>query len=397
MRSKSLKNLLGKIPSSFSLFHHTWVNFKSDNCSLYAAALTFITLLSLIPFLAFLFAIAKGLGIQNYIQNIILAKLALGKQQIYLNIIKYIQNTNLTTLGSVGIIFLFLVIIRLLSFIEEVFNVIWKVEASRKITRKISDYLSIVTLCPIFLFLAITFTATLSSSTILEKLSRFHWLSDIYLSFLKLLPFLSIWFAFCIFYMFMPNTKVNFSSALLAGIISGTLWQITQWLYLKFQIGIARYNAIYGTFASLPIFMIWLYVSWEIILAGAEFAFVHQNRKSLRLSPKGEITLPLEDTLITLKYLLTEFKKGKFPVDKYKLIQELRGKTLNPELIISRLINKGILGQRGNELYFLKDPANISLNEVLTPSLLGDEKLNEILNEVQDWQRLSSYKLSDLV
>jgi len=206
-----------------------WKKFEEDKCKLYAGALTFVTLLTLVPFLAFIFAISKGLGISEYIRQIVLTKLVLGRQEILLKIIEYVQNTDLTTLGTTGVVFLILVILKLLGSMEEVFNKIWGVKSPRRITRKLSDYLTIVVLCPIFIFLTVTIPMSLKSAIFMEKFLSHGILNDVYLTFIKFLPYLFSWAALSIFYMFMPNTKVNLSAGLLAALISGSIWQLIYW------------------------------------------------------------------------------------------------------------------------------------------------------------------------
>jgi len=377
-------------------------NFAKDKCKLHAAALTFITMLTLIPFLAFLFSISKGLGIQHFFQSIVIEKLALGKQEIFLNILKYIENTKLTTLGTTGIIFLLLTVIKLLGNIEEVFNAIWEINFPRRITRKISDYLTIVVLCPVFIFLTFTFTTTLSSNTLIQDLLKFSFINNIYFSLIKLVPFISIWSALCIFYMFMPNTKVNLSTGLISGIAAGTIWQIFQWGYLKFQIGITRYNAIYGTFAALPVFMVWIYFSWIVILLGAELGFVFQNRRKLeqvQVNKKSSL-LELNEILAVLKFMVKRFQDGKFPLKREKISRDLNIPDSKVIKIINYLKEHVILTERGEEIYFLKNPANINLNEVIFINKIPEDNnqhLKEIVENITNRDALNSYRLTDLI
>ncbi|MDP8233213.1 MAG: YihY/virulence factor BrkB family protein [Candidatus Saelkia tenebricola] len=398
-----MANKLGRVFRKPGFFIKCIVNnFTKDKCNLHAAALTFITLLTLIPFLALLFAISKGLGIQNFLQNIVLEKLALGKQDLFLNIIKYIKNTNLTTLGTTGIIFLFLTVIRLLGSIETVFNSIWEVNAPRRITRKISDYLTVVILCPIFVFLTFTFTATISSNILVQNLLKFSFINNVYFSIIKFLPFISIWLALSIFYMFMPNKKVNLTTGLISGIIAGTIWQIFQWGYLKFQIGITRYNAIYGTFATLPIFMVWIYFSWIVILLGAELGFVFQNRRNLKNIQRDNESslLELNDILKTLKFMVKKFQDGEFPLNHKKISGNLNIHDTKIIKIINYLKEHNILIVKEDEIYFLKNPDNIALSEIIfinTPEENNNQHLSQIIEKITNNDALNSYKLTDLI
>lgn len=392
---------LNKFKNSVIFLKQIWENFSNDRCKLYAASLTFITSLTLIPFLAFLLAISKGLGIQEFIQPLLIKKLALGKQEIFLKILEYIQNTNLKTLGTGGILFLLLAVMRLLGSIEEVFNIIWKVKTPRRITRKISDYFTIVILCPLFIFLAISITASLSSEAIVQKFLKFSLIGGFYLYFIKLLPFLTVWLAFCIFYMFMPNTKVNLSAGILSGIVCGTIWQIFYWTYLKFQIGVTKYNAIYGTFASLPIFLIWIYFSWSLILLGAELSFTFQNRKKLHLIPKGKVSalFGIQELLEILRRIVTEFQEGRFPLREEKLLQNQNLDPLKVDGVLKLLLETKILVQKEEEFYFTKNPSQILLKEVISPRtfLSQEERLTQILKNIINQDVLESYSLVDLL
>lgn len=373
-----------------------WKKFEEDKCKLYAGALTFVSLLTLVPFLAFIFAISKGLGISEYIRQIVLTKLALGKQEIFLKIIEYVRNTDLTTLGTTGVIFLILVVLRLLGSTEEVFNKIWGVKRPRRITRKLSDYLTVVVLCPIFIFLTFTIPVSLKTATFLQRFLSHGILNQLYLTGIKFLPYLFSWLALSIFYMFMPNTKVTLGAGLLAGLISGGMWQLTYWAYLKFQFGVARYNAIYGTFASLPLFMVWVYVSWMIILWGAEFAYVFQNRrKYFKLAEGKDSILEVTTVLAVLKSLVHKFNQGKFPITKEALCAELSYSFPVLERVINYLIDKNILLEKEGELYWVRNPAKISLKEIFySPSNLeeGEEK---IINQIFNLENLEKIKVSD--
>lgn len=383
-----------------SFFQSLWDNSLSDKCQLHAGALTFITILTLIPFLAFLFAISKGLGIQEYVQTILVSKLALGKQEIFTKILEYVKNTNLKTLGTGGIIFLFLAILKLLGSVENVFNLIWEIKSPRRITRKISDYLTITLLCPIFIFFAMTITTTLSSGLLTQKLFKFTMLSNFFSYFVKILPFISTWIALCIFYMFMPNTKVNLTSGLLSGVVTGTIWQISYWLYLTFQIGITRYSTVYGTFAILPIFMIWVYTSWTVILLGAEFAYVFQNRRRLYLIRKGQsfTLLELGDLFSILKTIVKKFQEGKFPLKQNELLLDFEPAKVNK--VLNHLIKYRILSQKDEDLYFVKNPTNVKLEDVISPMNLAghyDEKVINMIGNVINSEALKKYTLADLL
>lgn len=262
-------------------------DFVDDRCFLRASALTFTTILSIVPFFAITFAVLKGLGVQNTLEPIIIEQVAAGLHEVVDNLITYINNTNVTSLGAIGAVTLIVTVITLLGNIEEAFNAIWGVRETRSLYRKFSDYLSVVVSAPLLLFTAISITTTLSSQTIVQWIIDRTYFGPAIVFFFKLVPYVSMWGALIFLYVFIPNTRVRFASALAGGIIAGTLWQIAQWGYVHFQVGVAKYNAIYGTLAMVPVFMVWIYTSWLIVLFGVEVVYAHQNRKTFRQEIHG--------------------------------------------------------------------------------------------------------------
>jgi membrane protein len=174
---------------------------------------------------------------------------------------------------------LFWAAINVLSHLERSLNDIWNVKKSRSIWRKFSDYLTIMILSPVLVILASSVTVYIKTQvvTIVNEVTLLGGLSPLIYFLFKLLPFFIIWMLFSLIYLLMPNTKVRFKSGLLAGFIAGALYQILQHTYINFQFLIAKYNAIYGSFAALPLFLIWLHLSWMIVFFGAEISFAHQN------------------------------------------------------------------------------------------------------------------------
>jgi len=248
--------------------------FFADRCMLQATALAYVTLLSLVPLLAFAFSLAKGLGAQEQIRPVIIRWVAANQKEVVERIIGYIENTNVKALGTVGLLFLVWTTIKVLGTIEKSFNHIWSVQQSRSLFRKFTDYISVLVISPILLVVATSTSAALESSPVFRRVLATTLFGPLSRSLLVYAP---TWVAFMAVYIFMPNTKVKLRYALVGGLVAGTAWQLAFWLYTAFQIGMARYNAIYGTFAALPVFMIWLYMSWGIVLAGAEVAWAAQN------------------------------------------------------------------------------------------------------------------------
>lgn len=256
--------------------------FVEDKCDSRASALTFYSLLSIVPVVAMAFAVAKGFGVEKILSEQLMTKLE-GQEEVAERIIGFAQslleNTKGGAIAGVGIVVLFWTVIKVLGNIEASFNDIWGVKTPRKMGRKLADYLSVTMLCPILLITAssITVLVTTQVTVMLQRLSFLGYLANVIVWLLKLLPYGVIWLVFTFIYAFMPNTKVALKSALWAGILAGTIYQLTQLAYISFQIGVANYGAIYGSFAALPLFLVWLQLSWVILLLGAELSFAHQN------------------------------------------------------------------------------------------------------------------------
>lgn len=290
--------------------------FFSDKCGLQASALTYITLMSLIPILALMFSVSKGMGAQNRLMEVIglqkvehmeivngeetlvaqfevvppatpgeeprkLAALPVPAQRVVTQIFTYVENTNLVKLGTIGFIMVFSAVITSLAKVESTFNSIWGVQTSRTWLRKFTDYISVLVIVPVFFLAATSAVATMSSPALINELRE--WLgpvASLYARLIRLSGFLFIALAFSFLYSFMPNMRVRVFPALTAGIVGGLLWYFLQWLYITSQVGLAKFNAIYGTFAAVPFFLAWLYANWTIVLFGAEVSFAVQNHRT---------------------------------------------------------------------------------------------------------------------
>jgi membrane protein len=256
--------------------------FDLDKCNLRASALTFYSLLSIVPVVAMAFAVAKGFGFEKVLGEQLMTKLE-GHEEVASRIIGFAQslleNTRGGALAGVGIVVLFWTVIKVLGNIESSFNDIWGVKTARGLGRKLADYLSVMMICPVLLITAssVTVMATTRITVMLERLAFLGYLADVIILFLKILPYGVIWLVFTFIYVFMPNTKVELKSALWAGILAGTIYQLVQLAYITFQIGVTKYGAIYGSFAALPLFLAWLQLSWLVVLFGAEVSFAHQH------------------------------------------------------------------------------------------------------------------------
>jgi len=280
--------------------------FDAHNCLFRASALTFYSLLSIVPVLAMAFGIAKGFGFEGALERQLFETFQ-GQEEIVRRVMEFarslLENAKGGVIAGAGLLLLFWSVIRLLGNIEDSFNHIWGIEKARTLARKTSDYLSATLICPILFILSSTITVVIKSQVqlVVERITLLGAISPVIFFTLKLLPYCVIWILFTFVYMFMPNTKIQFGSGLFAGIVAGTLYQIFQLVYLTFQIGVARYNAIYGSFAALPLFLLWLQLSWMIVLFGAELSSAHQHVETYEFEPDCSRVSQAFRKLLTLR------------------------------------------------------------------------------------------------
>lgn len=292
--------------------------FTEDKVQLRASALTFNTLLSIVPIAALAFGIAQGFGFDRKLETEIMNSFH-GHEKVMeyvLNLARgFFDKLEPGLMAIIGLAILIWSVMQVLSHIEKSFNHIWQIKKGRPWGRKFADYLSIMIIAPVFLILSGSVTVLIS--TMLEEFSArigvLNSLKPAIVFLLRFTPFFIMWTVFTLLYLVMPNTRVKFRSALVAGIIAGTIFQIVQILYINFQVGVSKYNAIYGSFAAFPLFIIWMQLSWLIVLLGAELSFANQNvhkyefeYSSLKISD-GQIRHLL---LMILSLVVTRFRSG---------------------------------------------------------------------------------------
>lgn len=306
--------------------------FEEDHCALRASALTLYSLFSVVPVAAMAFGIAKGFGFEKMLEQQLLENIP-GQEEGILYIIdfarKLLENTQGGLVAGIGVIVLFWSVMKVLGNIESSFNHIWKVRESRSFIRKFSDYLSIMLIAPVLVISASSMSVFISVKVrdITENTELLEVFSPFILSTLKLSPYVIIWVLFFFIYIFMPNTRVKFWSAVFAGVLAGTIYQLVQAGYIYFQVKISNYNAIYGSFAALPFFVMWLQLSWFVVLFGAEVSFFHQHRNTWhsyqyyeRLSPYLRKLLALHIAHILVK----NFAQGHPPLNAEQLTRQTR-------------------------------------------------------------------------
>ncbi|MBF6650891.1 YihY/virulence factor BrkB family protein [Methylobacter sp. BlB1] len=302
-REQRLSPFKAKVLKFTKVILLSYEGFNRDLGPLRASALTLYSLLAIVPVFALLFGIAKGFGYEKTVKEQLLEQMP-SHDTLALKLIDFAENLLASTQGEVvagiGIIVLFWTVIKLIGHIERSFNRIWKMDKDRALGRKLTDYLSIMLLAPILLVIS-------SGITVFLK-TQITWLVDAInlpemgtwavLRLLGLLPVVILSALFAFTFIFMPNLKVDYKAGIIAGVVTGVVYQLTQWGYLTLQIGVSSYNAIYGSFAALPLFIIWLQIGWMIVLFGCEISFYLQNYEDYQGKNK------VEDLSIFLKKVI---------------------------------------------------------------------------------------------
>ena len=254
-----------------------------------ASALTYSTLLAIIPILALLFAIARGFGFSNLLEDQFrngLGGQAQTAETILSFIDSYLSHAKSGIFIGVGLIMLFYTVLLLTHNMERTFNSIWQVKKPRTLYRKMTDYFSMMLLLPLLIMLSSGISIFMS--TFLKTMEEFFLLAPVIKFLVRLTPFVLTWGMFTALYIFMPNTKVKLKFAIVPGILAGSAFQAFQYLYIGSQIWVSRYNAIYGSFAAIPMFLLWTQISWSICLYGAQLCYVAQNLRNFSFSKETE-------------------------------------------------------------------------------------------------------------
>ncbi|MBO7055064.1 MAG: YihY/virulence factor BrkB family protein [Bacteroidales bacterium] len=325
--------------------------FLQKRCVEKASALTYYTVLSLVPLAAMAYGIAKGFGFDQYLEDYLISLFS-DKQDIVDMILEFSESMLARTQGGliagVGIVVLLWSVIKVMSNIESAFNEIWSVDKQRTITRKLSDYITIVLLAPFCLIISYSVTSYITDwvanmALTVDWVNRFNGL----ISFgMNLLPYSLLWFSFALLYIVMPNTKVQFKAAFISGIVTGIAFQIVQYFYFKFQIGVSNYNAIYGSFAAIPLFLVWLQMSWTIILVGAGMAYSIQNVKNFEY--ELEVTqlstgLKTKLALLILHSITEQFKKELPPQTSLEISESIDLPHRITKMILTTMTNAGLI------------------------------------------------------
>ncbi len=304
---------------------------KRDNIYIKASALTFFSILSVIPLIALAFGIAKGFGLQDEMRAQIIMQFH-NQEQVMNWILDFANNTLEQTSGGwlagIGVAVLFYTVGQLLRYVESTFNSIWKLEETRVWYRQLTDYLAIIFLVPV-IFIASSTVTVLATTRLNELLSKSDMLEGLkpVVSFLvKLLPFILLCLVSTAAFLVMPNTRVKVRSAIFSGIVAGIALQIIQILYVESQVGLTKLGTLYGSFAAIPLLLIWIQMSWVVLLMGAQLSYYMQNITRYefefdvqKVSPRQKKRL----TLLVMHTLVADFISGDRPKAPEEISEQL--------------------------------------------------------------------------
>ncbi|MBI2722548.1 MAG: YihY/virulence factor BrkB family protein [Bacteroidetes bacterium] len=318
-------------------------NFRDDNCFVTATALTFYTLFSIVPILALVFAIAKGFGVEKDMQADILKDNAqykdiLGNAFVYAN--QMLSTAKGGVIAGFGIVLLLWSVMNLLINIENIFNSIWEVKRGRTWIRKVTDYLTIMLVGPIFLLVSCGLTVAVQT-----KVGSMVMLGFAGTVLLKILAYGLVACVFTFVYIVLPNIKVNLKAAFAGAIVATLLFELLGWGYVRFQIGANRLNAIYGGFAALPLFLIWVQYCWYIVLFGAQLAYANQNVDHYELQENIQNLSTRYKKVISLmiaNLVAKRFYSGATALNRQQIAQQLDLPVKLAGNIINEFVETGI-------------------------------------------------------
>ncbi|REE02184.1 YihY/virulence factor BrkB family protein [Marinoscillum furvescens] len=305
--------------------------FTKDKCGEKASALTFLSVLSMVPVLAMAVGVASIFGLRDFLERE-LKKFLGGQEEVLDQTLKFadnmLSNSSGGVIAGISAVFLVYAVLRLLNNIEVAFNDIWNTKKGRSLKRKLTDYMSVILLGPLILILSSSATVFITTSIeeLTESISLLGFFRPIILFFVKLVPYTLIWFLLFLMYVVFPNTTVKIKPALIAGVLAGTAYQLTQFAWVEGQVYLGKYSVIYASLAALPLFLIWLQLSWTILLFGAEFAFALQNVRnwswdddSLIMNHRSKRKI----TLLVLRHIVHHYKNEDCAIDFEQLCMEV--------------------------------------------------------------------------
>ena len=334
-------------------------SFLNANLQSQAAALTYHTILALVPALAILFAIGRGFGFHNLLETQLFNYIPAQKETLDTVVgfvDAYLAQSSQGIFVGIGIALLLWTMISLMSNIEGAFNSIWGIKQGRSIWRKITDYTAMLLILPVLMICSSGLSLFMTST--LQNLFAFDFMSPVISILLKCASYIFTWLFFAAMFMLIPNTKVKFKNALIAGVFTGTGFLILQWIFVSGQMYVSKYNAIYGSFSFLPLLLIWLQFTWVIILSG--IAICYSSQSIYRFNFSDKINIISKDyrskiTLAMMAIIVRHFDNGNKAItlddftNKYDFPPRIAIEIIE-ELVEAKLVSKTILIDKDEEI-----------------------------------------------
>ncbi len=343
------------------------------NLPMRSMGLVYVTILSIVPLLAISFSVLKGFGFHRQLEPVLYRFLSpLGDRGIELTnqVISFVDNIKGDVLAGVGLSLLFITTISMANKIEDSFNFVWRVERSRNIAQRFSQYLSVILVGPVIMVTALALLASIRNADFLQSVFDIQAVSTTLLFMGKVSPYILVILGFSFVYWFLPNTRVRIAAALVGGTVGGLLWATAGLLVTTFVAESARALSIYASFAIVLIAMIWLYLCWLILLLGAQVAYYFQHPEHLRLGyrPLNIGSRQREQIALSVMSLVAEAFRAGNPAPK---TEDISGLLKMPSVAmgttLQRLEADGLLVRtEKDELLPGRDPQGIRLTQVLS-------------------------------
>jgi membrane protein len=407
-RPEPLIHRIARLPTRFA--YAVIRDLAEGQLTLRAMSLVYTTLLALVPLLAFSLSVLKGFGVHHQVEPLLYEFLQpLGPRGAELTdqVIAFVDNVKGGVLGGIGLVLLLYTVISMIQKIEDTFNYIWQVQKARSLARRFSDYLSVILVGPVLMVTAMGLLASVSSSALMHSLSGIEPIGSILEVLGRLAPFAVVVLVFTFVYAFVPNMRVRLVPALVGGLLAGAAWTACGSLLASFVVGSTRYAAIYSSFAIAIVALIWLYLSWLILLIGAQIAFYVQNPGRLR-SGRTQLKLSIAQVerlaLNIMQRVAHGFRSGQQP-GFARLASALNQPARALEEITVQLEQAGLLAHTEDGAFVPgRDPETILLVEILLAVRgddppVGDPMVATLLEDLRSAaaERLGNRTLADLV
>ena len=393
---------------------------RDGQLSLRAMSLVYNTVIAIVPLLALSFSVLKGFGMHNEVEPALLEALVdLGdkRYEIVSNVMSFIDNIKVGVLGAVGFALLIYSVISMMHKIEHSFNYTWQIKRDRNMSQRFRDYLSVVFIAPLMIFLSAAITTSANTSFVMEYIEKLPAGSSFVAFSSDLIPYLIMSMGFAFIYLFLPNTQVRFLPAFVGGLVTAIFWKVMGWGVSTFIANSASNIAIYSAFASVIILMVWMYIGWLVLLVGASVSFYFQNpqyilvrRDSMQLNGENAESLAL-----SLMYLIgLHYHKSMPAWDVDRLGQRLRVAPHLVEDMLDFLVSQSYVVRTGEgceEIYpaqpmeqllvrdLLRCVRELSLNGERPRDIRGELPVASVLDEMRAAieQRFGDKTLKDLI